>query len=752
MNTERKERIYAYIKSPEYIPLKLKELTIVLDVPPEDHQALADILDQLIAEGKIILTKRGKYMLPEGGAPMISGVLSCSVHGRCGFVSSGQEGMQDIFIKGKHMGGALHGDTVLVRITGYDQGRQTGEVKKIVTRANTSIIGVLEEKRDDFYRVKADDRRLFKKLRISEEQLNGAVPGDRVFAQITRYDQKDERIYGTVTAVLGSADSLQGYMEALILQHGIKTAFDQDTLKQTDAIPSVLSPEDYAGRTDLRDKLIFTIDGDDARDFDDAVSIEQADGNNTLLGVHIADVTHYVSPYCPLDNEAYRRGTSVYLPDRVIPMLPQKLSNGLCSLNPREDRLTLTVFMEINGEGRVQSHRIEQTVIRSCERMTYRNVNLLLSDKDPELSRKYAYLLPTLQQMEKLAETLRKRRFDRGAINFDFPEARISVDDSGMPVSIERAERGVSERMIEEFMLIANETVAEYAFWSELPFIYRVHEAPSDEKIHTFRDFILNFGLSLKGRIDPEHPIHPKALEQLLSQVKGTPEEPLIARTMLRSLMKADYRPQNLGHFGLAAKYYCHFTSPIRRYPDLVIHRILKLFLAGGMDDYRLAEYNGFVRGASIASSEAEVRAELCERDGDDLMKAAYMRQFIGRDFEGVVSGVASFGIFVELENSVEGLIRLENMAGDFFVYDETAMSVQGERTGECYRIGDHIEVMLVKADLPSRRLEFILSKDMSKKLLYQFIDDSEQKDKDAEKKQRPRHRKAAKKRKKHDK
>lgn len=509
---------------------------------------------------------------------------------------------------------------------------------------------------------------------------------------------------------------LKSLIDGIITENGIKAEFDEATLNEAERVPHKISPADLTSRLDLRDKLIFTIDGESARDFDDAVSLDILENGNYLLGVHIADVSHYVRRKTALDKEALERGTSVYLADRVIPMLPERLSNGICSLNPNEDRLTMSAIMEIDKSGDVVDHEIRESVIRSKERMTYEDVNAIF-DGDKNLSKKYSHLLPTLNKMAKLAEILNHRRKSRGAIMFEFPETGIAVDEDGNPTDIFYEERGVSNKMIEEFMLAANETVAEHAFWAELPFVYRIHEPPSEDKITEFNKLISRFGITIKGKIDRDNPVHPKSLQDILDKISGKPEEDMIAKAMLRSLMKAAYRDENLGHFGLAAKYYCHFTSPIRRYPDLAVHRILKAHLHGE----NVLWFERFASRAASRSSDCEVAAVQTERDTDDLMKAAYMSDFVGNAFDAVVSGVTSFGMFVALENSVEGLIRAENMTDDYYEYDETLQRLTGHRTGQIYRVGDAVRVLLVRTDVELRRIDFILEKDANRSLLRKF-------------------------------
>lgn len=710
---ERKQKIKSYILSKEYIPLTFDELCTVLDVPAEDKLQLSEILDNLIDEMQIIKTKKGRFAPSPDADKTVSGILRCNGRGFFGFVVPDDENVGgDIFIHGKNLGLAYDSDNVLVRIdTPYDNGkRMEGSVIKVLKRGNENLTGVVKDKSGSNFIIKCDNERIFTNIHVDENDIGEAKIGERVVLAITGYDSFNNMV-GKVIKILGDSNSIKGNIEAIIYEHGIKQEFDEETLKQAEKIPTEVT--DISGRLDLRNQTIFTIDGDDARDFDDAVSIEQLENGNYKLGVHIADVTHYVTEGSPLDKEAFERATSVYLADRVIPMLPISLSNGICSLNPHVDRLTLTVFMEINQKGEIVKHELAKSVIRSVERMTYNNVIKLLEGDKGDVFTNFGYLLPTLEMMRDLASILHARRERRGSINFDFPESAVSVNDIGEPIAISKVERGVSHKMIEEFMLAANETVAEYAFWSEIPFIYRIHEPPGMDKLEEFNKFIYNFGLRIKGTFSDNEPIHPKEFNRIIEAVKGTPEEQIISTYMLRSLMKARYSPQNAGHFGLAAKYYTHFTSPIRRYPDLAIHRILKEFIDGKLNEERANHFRGFTVHASEVSSDKEIGAENAERDVDDLMIAVYMSQFIGQSFDATVSSVTNFGLFAELENSVEGLIRLETMKDDYYIYDDKLRRLTGERTGRIYKIGDKINVTLVRTDILTRQIDFVLTEDI---------------------------------------
>ena len=695
---DRKERIVEFMKSEEYLPLKEEELIAVLGVPKSDTEEFKAVLKELVMEGKVLPVRKNRFKAAEKN--IVTGRLRCSRHGFFGFVEASDEN-GDIFISGENLGDAIDGDfaAIMIETPKTEKNMREGRVIKVLERGNKRITGIVTKTSKTLFFIKPDNDGIF--VQVTARAADGVQKGDRVLLDIKEYSKSGD-ILCAVVSNLGKAEDFKSCVEAAIYRHEIKREFDEETLNEAKtACGGTVSAE---GRLDLRGQLIFTIDGDDARDFDDAVSVEKLENGNFRLGVHIADVTHYVRPETALDNEAFLRGTSVYLADRVIPMLPPELSNGICSLNPGEDRYTLSLFMEIDKNGDVLSHELFKSVIRSSFRLTYNIAAELLEGEDEALKKEYKEVVPALKKMKRLAGYLNKKRMKRGSINFDFPEAKIYVDEKGYPVSIKKEERKVSHKIIEEFMLVANETVAEYAFWAEIPFVYRVHEPPSPEKIDSFSRFIFNFGLVIKGRTDKDEGIHPKALQKILEKIEGTPEEEMISRYMLRSLMKAEYKPQNSGHFGLAAKYYCHFTSPIRRYPDLMIHRILKDFL----DGKSLEKYEIIVNEAAKHSSETERNAELLERDVDDLMKARYMSKFIGESFEGRISGVTKFGLFVELENTIEGLVRLENMHDDFYVYDEDRRMVIGERRKKKYKIGDSFRVMAARCDYLTGSIDFL--------------------------------------------
>lgn len=709
---DRKEKVLSYLQSKNYIPLRIDEIAVMLDVPKNDFSELESILSELEGEGKIIRGKKGRYFPANAKGQRYSGVLRCHPSGKFGFIV--RDDGEDIYVSSADMGSALNGDTVLAQHKSGRGSRTEASIIRVLKRAENKIVGVIYTKKGKHFIFRADDPRFWGDIYIRLACAEGVDVGMRVAVGELNVSP-DRRVYGRVLKILGRADEISSYIEGILINNKIKTEFDKKTLEEADKISENINIS--KDRIDLREKKIFTIDGALARDFDDAVSIDVLDGGNYYLGVHIADVSEYVTPGSALDSEAYMRGNSVYLPDRVIPMLPERLSNGVCSLNPNVDRLTLSVFMEIDKSGKIVENRISKSVIRSSRRLTYEDMNRLF-ENDDELKAQYPDIYDDLQNMRTLAKILRKRRFERGAVDFDFPETEIITGSDGLPTEIRPLERGESNRLIEEFMLAANETVAEYAYWAEIPFVYRVHQPPSVEKVLSFQAFLRPFGLAVKGKFDEDNPVKPKAFEQILDKVRNTPYERIVSKTMLRSLMKAEYRAENLGHFGLAAKYYCHFTSPIRRYPDLVVHRALKDMLDGcGAVDEAIAAK------AAKHSSDTETAADLCERDCDDLLKAVYMSQFIGCDFDGVVSGVTNFGMFVELENGAEGMIRLENMTDDYFVCDEAAQALVGERSNKRYAVGDSVSVMVVRCDLALRSIDFILSENASRTLLSKFTD-----------------------------
>lgn len=700
----RKKRIAEFLGRDDYIPLKIDELAAVLDVPADEKTDFKAVIHEMAEDGLIVLNKSHRCILIKK-KPVI-GTLSCSSRGFFGYVT--QSGRPDILILGTNMNGALDGDTVAVEIMRKSRGHCEGVITKIIERPYRSFIGVISERKNKMFKLRCDDRRMFAKIRIPPQDMMGAGLNDRVAAEVIRYE--DGVVYAAVKKILSGQNELAVLTEEIISEHHLRTDFPESVTGLLDSIPDSVLPEDLVKRLDLRQKTIFTIDGDYSKDFDDAVSIEKTDAG-FLLGVHIADVTHYVKEGDALDREAFLRTSSVYLADRTIPMLPEKLSNGICSLNPGTDRLTLSVFMNFDNDGNRLDYRLHKSVICSCERMTYKNTAAIL-EGDKALLKRYKHIAADLRLMKRLAAKLEKQREKRGSIDFNIPEVKPVLDDSGEPVGIEKEERLVSHKIIESFMLAANEAVAEFAFEKELPFVYRIHENLNAEKLAAVREFLKKIGVRLVGRVDEDNPLRPKQIQSVIKRTENTPIEKLVSTYMLRSMMKARYSPECGGHFGLAAQYYCHFTSPIRRYPDLAIHRVLKEKLDRRLGRRRIAALTAFVGETAVRASETEIEIMSCEREVDDLMKTAYMSRFIGSEFSAKISSVTSFGIFAELENGAEGLIRLETMKSDYYIFDETLFRLTGRRTGRVYNIGDTIDVVLVRADVVSRQVDFVMQED----------------------------------------
>ncbi len=702
-----KDTLLEFMREEAYRPMDIQELVSVFDINPDEYRAFKKTLKTMEKEGLIFRTKKDKFALPER-LGLITGKLQAHAKG-FGFLIPEVEGEKDVFIPSSFINGAMNGDRVLVQITREDKNgkKREGEVIQILERANTKIIGVYEDSKN-FGFVIAEDTRISQDIFISKKDRNGAKDGDVVVVEITKWPEKRRSPEGVVKEVLGQKGDKGLDILTIIKKYGLPEEFPTKVQAFAAGIDEEIPLKEYKRRKDLRDVRMVTIDGEDAKDLDDAVSIERLDNGRYRLGVHIADVSHYVREKNPLDKEALKRGTSVYLIDRVIPMLPKKLSNGICSLNPKADRLTLSCIMVIDGSGKVLDHEIVESVIRTNERMTYTDVTKILKDNDPELSKRYDYLLDDFKAMEELCKILYKKRTKRGAIDFDFEESKIILNEFGKPIDIKPYEREIANRIIEEFMLVCNETVAEHMFWSHLPFVYRVHEDPDEEKLEKFREFIYNLGYIIKWNGE----VKPRNLQEILEKVKGKKEETVVSTLLLRSMMRAKYSPECVGHFGLAAKYYCHFTSPIRRYPDLQIHRIIKEFINGKIDDDRSKKLTALVDYAARQSSETENIATEAEREVDDLKKAEYMLDRIGEEFEGIVSSVTSFGMFVELPNTIEGLIHITALDDDYYIYDENHLCLMGERTKKIYRLGDFVKVRCSKVDIPNREIYFDMVED----------------------------------------
>lgn len=696
----KKELLFEVITNKSYRPMKFRELASLLQVPKDERDDLKLVLDSLLSDGKIMLDGNGRYKETNGNIK--TGIFSGTTRG-FGFVKiEGEEG-EDIFIPESETKGALNKDRVQIAIFEEQSGkRREGSVISILERNVTELVGTFQKSKN-FGFVIPDNTKFNSDIFIPKEHTKGAVNGHKVLVQLTDYGSETKNPEGKIAKIIGHINDPGVDVVSVILENGLPTEFPDEVMKQVERIGEEVSSADIGGRVDLRNLQTVTIDGEDAKDLDDAITISKQ-GDIYLLGVHIADVSNYVTEGSPLDKEALKRGTSVYLVDRVIPMLPHKLSNGICSLNAGSDRLALSCMMEIDEKGNVVGHRIAETVINVDRRMTYTSVKKILEDHDEAETKEYEELVPMFELMLELANILREKRRKRGSIDFDFPESKITLDSDGRPTEIKPYERNKATKIIEDFMLIANETVAEDFFWQELPFVYRSHENPDLEKIQKLSIFINNFGYTM--RIGQEE-IHPKELQKLLIKIDGKPEEALISRLTLRSMKQAKYTTTCDGHFGLSTKYYCHFTSPIRRYPDLQIHRIIKENLRGGLKEKRINHYENILNEVARQSSLTERRADESEREVEKLKKVEYMSQFIGQTFEGVISGVTSWGMYVELPNTVEGMIRLADMHDDYYIYDEEHYLLTGEHTKRTYKLGEAVVIRVEDTDKLMRTINF---------------------------------------------
>lgn len=704
---KRKKMVYQFICDDFYVPMKMKEMASVLQVKKEERQELKEILDALESEGKIHKTQKGNYVKGQGNR--LTGIYQAHARG-FGFVSI--EGSDDdVFIPEEESGGALQGDEVEIQITrgaGPKTGqRQEGKVIKILKRGMSRIVGYYQ-KNKSFGFVLPDNQKFLQDVFVPEEKSKGAVTGHKVVVKLTSYGGDGKKPEGEVVEILGHVNDPGTDVLSIAMSYELPIEFPEKVMNQAERVAKPVSEADRFGRRDLRDVRMVTIDGEDAKDLDDAVSLEVRDGS-FYLGVHIADVTNYVQENSALYREAKKRGTSVYLADRVIPMLPHTLSNGICSLNAGEDRLALSCLMKIDENGTIVDHEICESVIRVDRRMTYTAVKQILEDEDEEQCRKYEEFIPMFREMARLSSILREKRHRRGAVDFDFPETKVILDEQGRPVELKAYERNTATKLIEDFMLAANETVAEDFFWREIPFVYRIHEAPDEEKIRKLAIFLHNFGYTMHIG---NHEVHPKEIQKLLAKVEGKPEEPMIARLALRSMKQAKYTPENEGHFGLAASCYTHFTSPIRRYPDLQIHRIIKETLRGRMDEERIRHYQSILEEVTKHASETERRAEEAERETVKLKKVQYMKNFIGEEYEGVISGITKWGMYVELPNTIEGLVHVVNMTDDHYEYIEDRYEMQGINTGKTYRLGQKVCVRVMAANELQRTIDFELGKE----------------------------------------
>ncbi len=718
-----KEELLEYMWQDSYKPISAEELwerLVQKNYPMEDRAVFMTLLQELEETGKIVLNRKGRYGLPQK-MNLVAGRIQGSAKGFA-FLIPDDAQEQDVFIGNEDLNGAMHNDRVMLRLHRHleDGRKREGEVIRILERANKQIVGTFESSRY-FGFVVPDEKRLASDIFIPKNEAGGAKAGDKVVIEITSWAEARRNPEGRVLEVLGHKDQPGIDILSIVRKYKLPETFPPEVLAEAENVPETVAEAEKANRRDLRELLMVTIDGEDAKDLDDAVTLERLPNGNYYLGVHIADVGYYVREGSLLDEEALKRATSVYLVDRVIPMLPPRLSNGICSLNAGEDRLAMSCFMEIDGDGEVVQHEILPTVIRVKERMTYTAVRKILEEQDRELVERYGDYVPIFEMMRDLCGILRQKRLRRGAIDFDFPESKVILNEEGKPIEIVQRVRSVAEMIIEEFMIAANETVSEDFFWREAPFLYRVHEKPDVDDLTELNEFLGIFGYYIKANRQGE--VSPRAVQQVLEKTKGRPEEKTIAMVVLRSMKHARYAPEALGHFGLAAKYYSHFTSPIRRYPDLAIHRVIREMQAGeqtgeqagvqtevqarGFVAKRRKKLSTLMEEYAEQSSLRERVAEDAERESVDLKKVEYMQDFVGQMFTGVISGVTSFGFFVELPNTVEGLVHVSTLTDDYYQYMEKQLMLVGEHTNKVYRIGDTVKVVLTRVNVEERNIDF---------------------------------------------
>lgn len=695
------KKIKTLMHKESYKPLSQEELLERLSLSGKELKAFWSAVADLTKNGDIVKTRYNTYGLPEK-MNLVVGTLSLTQKGY-GFLLPDNKEIDDVFLPPGSMIDAMHGDHVMVRINSRSKDRkQEGEIIRVLTRKTTSVVGVFNQ-RSEYAFVTPDDRRINTDIFVAKKNFAGAKDGQKVVVQITVWPSGQKNAEGKVVEVLGNVGDIGLEILSIIKQHDLPVDFSDRVLSAAARIPDIVGPQELEGRRDLRNRMIFTIDGEDAKDLDDAVYVEETDAG-WLLGVYIADVSYYVVEDTPLDLEARERGTSVYLADRVLPMLPERLSNGICSLNAGQDRLVMSCEMRISSKGDVVSYEIFPAVIKVNKRLSYPVVRQVVDDENLP-SDIDIYSARMLKRMGTLSKVLRKKRLSMGAVDFDFPEQKIILDVSGKPVDILQIKRSIAESIIEEFMLLANQTVAKHLSGKEVPSLYRVHEEPDEDKITALTDFLSSFAIKLSTK----KKVVPSDFQAVLTKIKNTPEETLISKVMLRSLKQARYSAENVGHFGLSAKYYTHFTSPIRRYPDLVVHRLLKETAKNKMTAKRREKLAKSMTEIAEHASERERAAEQAERDTKDLKKAEYMLEHIGEEFSGIISGVTSYGLFVELESGVEGLLHMSALLDDYYVYVEKDYSLVGEASKKVYRLGDELAVEVFKVDVAARSVDFIL-------------------------------------------
>ena len=700
-----KEKLFNFICDENYKPMRLKDIRFLLQVSNEDKKRVELALEELVAEGKITVTPKGKYKKMDDN--LLVGIY---IGNKKGFGFVRVEGdKEDYFIPARDTMDAFHSDRVVIQPTGVSEAGKRHEAKivQILERGMNVVVGTYD-KQGAFGFVIPDNQKVADDIFIAKENSMGAMSGHKVVCQLLNYGEKRKSPEGRIVEILGHVNDPSTDIMSVVRAYDIPMEYPDKVKDSLNEIPDEINSEDVIGRKDFRMLDTVTIDGEDAKDLDDAITLSYENGVYTL-GVHIADVSHYVKEKSPLDKEALKRGTSCYLVDSVIPMIPHKLSNGICSLNAGVDRLTLSCVMEIDKKGKLLNHYIAECVINVNERMTYTNVAKILDRSDEEVLKRYEPLVPMFDLMKELSDIIRAARHKRGSIDFDVPETKIIVDENHKPVEIKPYDRNPATKIIEDFMLMANETIAEDYFWQELPFEYRVHEDPDQEKMEQLMHFMSNFGLYMKGAGGE---MHPKELQKLLEKIEGEPYEALISKMMLRSMKQARYSTECTGHFGLACKYYCHFTSPIRRYPDLQIHRIIKENLHGQLNDKRIAHYKRILPTVADDNSNKERRAEEAEREVIKLKEIEYMSEHIGEEFDGVVSGVTSSYIFVELENTVEGAVSVAYMYDDLYYFNEELYAMVGEKKGKKYQLGDKVRIKVLNCDKIKKNIDFSIIDD----------------------------------------
>ncbi len=699
---EQQQKILDLMKDDDYVPMKAKELAMIMRVPKNEYGDFLEVLGNLELEMKIQKNRKNRYRLVE--KTYYDGIYRKNQKG-FGFVRL-EDQEDEIYISKENSLNALNGDRVLIEILEESNKVKSaeGKVVRILKHEKDTVVGIFQNNKS-FGFVVPDDRSFGTDIFISKKNFGKARDNHKVLVKITKYPQNGKNAEGKIIEVLGNVNEAGVDMLSLIKEYNLPSTFPEEVVQEAKKFGDTIDEKDIPNRVDFRDREIFTIDGEDAKDLDDAVRVEKLDNGNYKLEVHIADVSHYVKENSLLDREALIRGTSIYMLGRVIPMLPRELSNGLCSLNEGEDRYTLSCIMEIDQKGNVVSGEVVKGIIKVTKRMSYNDVQAILDGNETVINHYKSYI-QEFKNMEELAIILKNRRMEQGYLNLDIPESKIGLDIDGKVVSVGKYETSFANEIIEQFMLSANETIAEKFYWLQAPFIYRVHEKPDIEKIQELNKFLINFGLKIKANKDN---IYPKEFAKILGETKGKEEEKVVSNLVLRTLKLARYEAENKGHFGIASKYYCHFTSPIRRYPDLFIHRVISKYLEENYDvkENWIEEHQKQAEDRAKQSSEREKIATKVEREAEDLKKAEYMESRIGEEYEGIVSSITSFGMFVELENTIEGLIRFDDLGDEYFIYDEDRKQLIGEHSNKVYKIGDKVKIRVKKASKILRQIDF---------------------------------------------